>query len=235
MRTSVILVSACLAMLAAEGVLAQEPSPSPGAGTSQPATPHPALLDPTLATATAPEVFRVRVETTKGPFVIEVRRGLAPHGADRFFNLVTIGYYDDCAFFRVLREPRPFMAQVGYHGDPAVTRAWREATIDDDPIAIPNTRGTVTFAMSGAPNSRTTQFFVNYTDNSYLKEYGAFAPFGRVVEGMEVVDSLYAGYGEGAPEGFGPSQRLIQLKGNAFLKEQFPKLDYIRRATIVKE
>jgi len=127
------------------------------------------------------------------------------------------------------------MAQVGYHGDPVVTRAWRQATLPDDQIRQPNGRGWVTFAMSSAPNSRTTQFFVNYTDNSYLQQYGKFAPFGKVVDGMDVIDTLYAGYGEGAPKGAGPSQGLIQQQGNAYLKKSFPKLDYINRMTLIEE
>jgi peptidyl-prolyl cis-trans isomerase A (cyclophilin A) len=191
--------------------------------------PNPALLDPTLAQEQAPESYRVRLTTTKGDVVIEVTREWAPHGADRFFNLVGIGYYNDTAFYRVIDD---FMAQFGAHGDPAVTRAWSAARLTDDPIAQRNTRGMVTFAAGAAPNTRTTQIFINYGDNSYLSRHGKFAPIGRVVEGMGVVDTLYSGYGEGAPRGRGPDQARIAREGNAYLKSAFPKLDYIIRATL---
>jgi peptidyl-prolyl cis-trans isomerase A (cyclophilin A) len=190
------------------------------------------LLDPTSAamTATAPDSYRVRFETTAGDFVVEVRRALSPNGADRFYNLVRNGYYEDVRFFRVIDG---FMAQFGMHGDPQVTAAWRAAPIQDDPVAASNARGTVTFAMTGQPNSRTTQVFINYRDNSNLDAMG-FAPFGEVVEGMDVVDQLHSGYGEGAPNGSGPSQAQIQSEGNEYLASEFPELDYIERATIVE-
>jgi peptidyl-prolyl cis-trans isomerase A (cyclophilin A) len=200
---------------------------------SQPASsadPNPALLMPSLAAETAPESYKVKFETTKGDFVIEVTRAWAPNGADRFFNLVKIGYYDGAVFFRVIDG---FMAQVGMHGDPAVQAAWSKAAIPDDPVTQSNTRGMVTFAAQGTPNSRTTQFFINFGDNSYLKQYGPFAPFGQVVEGMKVVDSLYSGYGEGAPKGRGPSQGEIARQGNAYLKASFPELDAITRASLL--
>jgi peptidyl-prolyl cis-trans isomerase A (cyclophilin A) len=190
------------------------------------------LLDPTSAamTATAPDSYRVRFETTAGDFVVEVRRALSPNGADRFYNLVRNGYYEGVRFFRVIDG---FMAQFGMHGDPQVTAAWRAAPIQDDPVAASNARGTVTFAMTGQPNSRTTQVFINYRDNSNLDAMG-FAPFGEVVEGMDVVDQLHSGYGEGAPNGSGPSQAQIQSEGNEYLASEFPELDYIERATIVE-
>jgi len=194
------------------------------------AEPNPALLKPALAAETAPESYKVKFETTKGDFVIEVTRAWAPNGADRFFNLVKIGYYDGAVFFRVIDG---FMAQVGMHGDPAVQAAWSKAAIPDDPPTQSNTRGMVTFAAQGTPNSRTTQFFINFGDNSYLKQYGPFAPFGQVVEGMKVVDSLYSGYGEGAPKGRGPSQGEIARQGNAYLKASFPELDAITRASLL--
>ncbi len=192
----------------------------------------PTLLKPSAATKVAPDVFAVKFVTTAGGFVVEVHRDWAPNGADRFFNLVKLGFYDDTAFFRVVRKPRPFMAQVGFNGDPRVNAAWRAAPIKDDPVKQPNKRGYVTFAQTNRPNSRTTQFFINYTNNSYLDGHG-FAPFGKVVEGMDVVDSLYSGYGEGAPQGNGPSQARIASEGNAYLKAEFPKLDYILTATVV--
>ncbi len=175
----------------------------------------------------APAVFKATFETSKGDFVIEVRREWAPTGADRFFNLVKHGFYDDVRFFRVIAG---FMAQFGIHGDPKVSALWRDERIPDDPVKGSNTRGTITFATAG-PNSRTTQVFINYGENARLDSLG-FAPFGQVVAGMEVVDRLYAGYGEGAPRGQGPNQGKIQTEGNAYLARQFPQLDYIKKATI---
>jgi peptidyl-prolyl cis-trans isomerase A (cyclophilin A) len=161
-------------------------------------------------------------------FVIEVQRDWAPYGADRFYELVKNGYFDGQRFFRVLSG---FMAQFGIHGDPKVSAAWRERRIPDDPVKQSNTRGMVSFATAG-PNTRTTQVFINYADNSALDGQG-FAPFGRVVEGMDAVDRLFAGYGEGAPRGRGPDQGRIQGEGEAYLARDFPKLDSVKRATIV--
>lgn len=175
----------------------------------------------------APAVFKATFETNQGDFVIEVHRDWAPAGADRFFNLVKHGFYDGVRFFRVIAG---FMAQFGIHGDPKVSAIWRDERIPDDPVKEHNTRGMITFA-TGGPNTRTTQVFINYGDNSSLDSRG-FAPFGEVVAGMEVVDRLYAGYGEGAPRGVGPNQAKIQLEGNAYLTSQFPQLDYIKKATI---
>ena len=194
------------------------------------AEPSPALLQPSLAVEKAPETYKARFDTSKGVFVIEVTRDWAPNGADRFYNLVKIGYYDGAVFFRVIEG---FMAQVGMHGDPAVQAVWSKATIPDDPVLQSNTRGMVTFAATSAANSRTTQFFINFGDNSSLKQHGPFAPFGRVVEGMAVVDTLHSGYGEGAPRGRGPSQGEIARQGNAYLKASFPELDAITRATLL--
>ena len=195
--------------------------------------PSAALLNPSAATAVAPAEFTVKIETTAGDFTIKVHRDWAPNGADRFFNLVSMGYYDDTAFYRVILTPRPFMAQMGFNGDPAVNAVWRTARIKDDPVKKSNTRGMVTFATSG-PNSRTTQFFVNYVDNSRLDGMG-FSPFGEVIEGMNTVKNFYGGYGEGAPQGKGPSQGRIAAEGNAYLKQHFPNLDYIIKAEIVAE
>jgi len=190
---------------------------------------HPALLDPSLADERAPDEYTVELDTTAGPVRIDVDRSWAPRGADRFYNLVKIGYFEDVAFFRVIEG---FMAQGGIHGDPQVTRAWRTARIPDDPPTQSNTRGMVTFATSG-PNSRTTQFFINFVDNSQLDQMG-FAPFGKVQD-MEHVDELHAGYGEGAPRGRGPSQGRINAQGNAYLRAEFPELDYIESARIVED
>ena len=186
-------------------------------------------MSPSDATATAPATFKVKMSTTKGDFVVEVHRDWAPLGADRFYNLVKLGYLTDIAFLRVVKG---FMVQFGIHGDPAVNRAWHNANIQDDPTGKQsNTRGMVTFATAG-PNTRTTQLFVNYADNSRLDSMG-FAPFGKVVEGMKVVDAIEGSYGEGAPEGRGPQQERIQTQGNEYLKKDFAKLDYLKRATIV--
>lgn len=193
-------------------------------------TPNPALLDPSLATEEAPDTYRVKMETTAGDFIIEVHREWAPIGADRFYNLVKIGYFTDVAFFRVLAG---FMAQAGFHGNPAVSRVWLNSRITDDPVVKSNYPGMVTFAKSAQPNSRSAQFFINYGDNSYLDESG-FAPFGKVVEGMESVNALYSGYGEGQPNGKGPSQGKLYNGGNAYLQAEFPELDYIKKASIIE-
>lgn len=189
-----------------------------------------ALLDPSLATATAPDTYDVVLDTTQGEVVIRVHRDWAPHGADRFYNLVQAGYYDGCKFFRVIDG---FMAQVGMHGDPRVNAAWRAAAIPDDPITQDNTRGRVTFAAQARPNTRTTQIFINTADNTRLKQAGSFAPFGEVIAGMEAIDALYSGYGEGAPQGRGPSQGQIMSQGNAYLERAFPRLDAIVSAHVV--
>jgi peptidyl-prolyl cis-trans isomerase A (cyclophilin A) len=193
------------------------------------AKPSPGLLDPALANETAPDKFKVRFQTTKGDVVVEVTRAWAPNGADRFYNLVKVGFYDDVAFFRVIKG---FMVQFGIHGDPEVAAKWRPAQIEDDKVKQSNKKGYITYAMAG-PNTRTTQLFINYKNNSGLDGQG-FSPIGRVVEGMKVVDSIYGGYGEGAPSGKGPSQALAQSQGNAYFKKKFPKLDYIKTATIVE-
>lgn len=206
----------------------QAQAPKQEAPAAKPAADLDALRDPASLNETAPASYRARFETTKGPFVIEVTREAAPRGADRFYNLVKNGFYDDVAFFRAIEN---FMVQFGIHGDPEIAARWRGATFPDDEVKGTNTRGTISFATSG-PNSRTTQVFINYKDNTNLDRMG-FAPFGRVVEGMEVVDSLYKGYGEGAPRGRGPSQGRIQNEGNEYLRRDFPELDWVKSATIV--
>ncbi len=186
------------------------------------------FADPSKLTEKAPDKFRVQFDTTKGKFIVEVTRSLAPNGADRFYNLVRSGYFKDLAFFRVIKG---FMVQFGIHGDPSVSAKWRQANIPDDPVKGSNTRGTVTFATAG-PNTRTTQLFINYGDNERLDSMG-FAPIGKVGEGLEVVDKINGEYGEGAPNGRGPDQSRIQREGNAYLKKDFPNLDYIKSATIL--
>ena len=179
---------------------------------------------PAEANKTAPSKFKVKFQTTKGDFTVSVTRDWAPNGADRFYNLVSIGYFEDIAFFRTVDR---FMTQFGIHGDPKVNSVWREAKIVDDPPKESNKRGFLTFATSG-PNSRTVQMFINFGDNSRLDGMG-FAPIGEVTSGMEVVDSLYKGYGEAPSRG----QMTIQNEGNAFLRREFPELDYIKKATLV--
>ena len=185
------------------------------------------LGDPSSLNARAPDSYKAKFETSKGAFVIQVTRSWAPNGADRFYNLVKNGFFDDARFFRVIDG---FMVQFGISGNPDVSAAWTNATIPDDPVRESNARGTVTFATAG-PNTRTTQVFINFNNNSMLNGQG-FAPFGKVVSGMNVVDSFYKGYGEGAPRGNGPNQGLLKSQGNAYLLTQFPKLDYIKKATI---
>jgi peptidyl-prolyl cis-trans isomerase A (cyclophilin A) len=187
-----------------------------------------AFSDPAKLTEKSPETFKAQFDTTKGKFTVEVTRALAPNGADRFYNLVKSGYFTDIAFFRVIPG---FMCQFGINGDPAVSAKWREASIQDDPVKGSNSRGTITFATAG-PNTRTTQLFINFGDNTGLDRQG-FSPFGKVTEGMDVVDKINSEYGEGAPNGRGPGQGRIQGEGNAYLKKDFPNLDYIKSASII--
>jgi peptidyl-prolyl cis-trans isomerase A (cyclophilin A) len=187
-----------------------------------------ALTNPAALTQQAPASYKVKFDTSKGPFVVEVHRDWAPNGADRFYNLVKNGFFNDARFFRVVSG---FMVQFGINADPRVAAAWRDAAIPDDPVKQSNGRGMLTFATRG-PNTRTTQLFINYADNGRLDAQG-FAPFGQVISGMNVVDGLFSGYGEGAPRGGGPEQGRIQSEGNAYLIKEFPKLDYIKTATIV--
>ncbi len=175
----------------------------------------------------ANEPYRVKLATTEGDIVIQVDPALAPRGAARFRELVADGYYDGARFFRVVPG---FVVQFGIAADPAVAARWRGQPIPDDPVVGSNTRGTVTFATAG-PDTRTAQLFINLADNTRLDEMG-FAPIGRVAEGMDVVDRLHGGYGEGAPRGRGPLQDRIQSEGEAYLARDFPLLDRIERATI---
>jgi len=188
------------------------------------------LLDPEHESWSrqAPDQFKARFTTSQGDVVIEVTRDWAPLGADRFYNLVDNGFYDGCKFFRVISG---FMAQFGINGDPEVSRVWREQRIQDDPNRQSNTRGRITFAMAG-PDTRTTQLFISFGDNTFLNGQG-FSPFGEVVEGMDIVDALHDGYGEGAPRGNGPDQGRTQHEGNPYLDAKFPKLDHIIKARIV--
>jgi peptidyl-prolyl cis-trans isomerase A (cyclophilin A) len=188
------------------------------------------LSDPAALNAKAPAAYQAKFDTSKGTFVIEVHRDWAPQGADRFYNLVKNGFYDGARFFRVISG---FMAQFGINGDPSINTAWRAAQIPDDPLKQSNKRGYVTFAHGG-PNTRTTQIFINFRDNGNLDARG-FPPFGQVTSGgMTVVDKINSEYGDGAPQGLGPSQSRVQTEGNPYLMKDFPKLDYIKKATIVR-
>jgi peptidyl-prolyl cis-trans isomerase A (cyclophilin A) len=200
-------------------------APAFGQGSANPS--GNALLNPAALNEQAPPTYKVRFDTSKGSFVVEVHRDWAPLGADRFYNLVKNGFYDNARFFRVISG---FMVQFGINGDPQVSAKWRQANIHDDPVRASNHAGYVTFATAG-PNTRTTQVFINYADNQALDRQG-FAPFGQVTSGMSVVKALYSGYGEGAPQGDGPEQGRIQSEGNKYLISAFPKLDYIKKATV---
>ncbi len=208
MTPRLLAATATLALGAAAGAAAQTAA---GAG----------LRNPASLTEKAPAAYKARFDTSAGVFVVEVHRDWAPLGADRFFNLVKNGFYDDIRFFRVVPN---FMVQFGMHGTPAVQGAWQTATLRDDPVKQSNKRGYMTFATAG-PNSRTTQVFINFKDNSGLDGQG-FAPFGQVVEGMDVVDKINPQYREQ------PSQATIRSQGNAYLTKEFPKLDYVKKATI---
>jgi len=217
---SITILAAVLLMATASLILGQ-------AGTNA------ALKNPAGLKETAPATYKVNFDTSIGAFVVEVHRDWAPNGADRFYNLVKNGYYDGLRFFRVIPN---FMVQFGISGDPALNTVWQEARIPRDPVKQSNTRGYVTYAMRGGtqgPDTRTVQVFINFGDNSPLDKDG-FAPFGRVTSGMNVVDKIYAGYGEGAPSGNGPDQGRVQSQGNAYLTKDFPKLDFIKKATIEK-
>ena len=199
---------------------------------AKPAPPKPApakpasaaLRNPAALKEIAPATYNVNFVTTAGTFVVQVTRAWAPKGADRFYNLVKNGYYNDGRFFRVLPN---FMAQFGINGDPKLQDVWREANIPDEPVTQSNKRGYLTFAKSAAPNSRSTQVFINFGDNSRLDADG-FAPFGQVITGMEIVDSINAEYRER------PDQGRIQFEGNVYLAKEFPRLTVMKSVTIAR-
>jgi peptidyl-prolyl cis-trans isomerase A (cyclophilin A) len=204
---------------------AQPAKPPAGRGRGPAATSAAAkakLKNPAALKDVAPAEYRAAFDTSAGPFVVLVHRSWAPKGADRFYNLVKYGFFDNVRFFRVLPN---FMAQFGINGDPAVQRPWENANLADDPATQSNRRGTITFANAG-PNTRSTQVFINFKNNSFL-DGQTFAPFGEVVSGMEAVDKITAEYGER------PDQGLIHRQGNAYLTKAFPRLDYVKKATIV--
>jgi peptidyl-prolyl cis-trans isomerase A (cyclophilin A) len=204
---------------------AAAPAGSPAAaGSPSPSARGAALRDPSKASAKAPAAYRVRFTTTRGTFVVAVTRAWAPLGADRFFNLVQAGFFEGARFFRVV--PR-FVVQFGLNGEPRVNEAWQSARIADDAVKQTNTRGRITFATAG-PGTRTSQLFINLADNPRLDQMG-FSPFGEVAgEGMQVVSAIFAGYGEL------PDQGRITAEGNAYLEAQFPKLDYVKKAELVR-
>jgi peptidyl-prolyl cis-trans isomerase A (cyclophilin A) len=187
------------------------------------------LATPAALNEQAPATYKAKFDTSKGVFVVDVRRDWAPNGADRFYNLVKNGFYDNVRFFRVISG---FMVQFGINGDPNVSKVWREARIRDDAVKQSNKRGYITFATAG-PNTRTTQVFINFGDNAGLDGQG-FAPFGQVTTGMDVVDKINPEYGEGAPRGRGPDQGRTQMEGNAYLTKDFPRMDFVKKATIEK-
>src|SRR5437667_6451048 len=216
-----------LALLACALFLPHQQQRAPGPRTSL-------LLNPDAREMTrrAPDVFHVRFETSKGLIRLEIRRQQAPYGVDRFYNLVRAGYYDDAYFFRVIKER---WAQFGIHGDPKISKVWRTRTIPDDPRRESNLRGTIAFAFA-VPNGRTTQVFINLRNNSATHDREPFVPFGRVIEGMDVADELYSDYGEQAGGGIrGGKQDPLFADGNDYLKRNFPRLDYITKATIEYE
>ena len=206
-----------------------KPAPDAPEPTPLPADANPALTDPTLANKTAPDTYKARFVTSEGSFVIEVHRDWAPNGADRFYNLIDIGFFDNTRFFRNVPG---FMVQWGMSAYPAATQAWQKATIMDDPVKESNQPLMVTFAKTGRPNSRSTQIFINHGDNKRLDDMG-FAPFGKVVEGADVVGKLYGGYGDGPPGGRGPRQDIITNFGNIYLETEFPKLSVIQSTEIL--
>jgi peptidyl-prolyl cis-trans isomerase A (cyclophilin A) len=231
-------ISRTLVLVALAGLGCKKPAGEPPTQIAQPVAAAPApsapaekpsLLKLDAFKEQAPAMYRAKFTTSKGDFVIEVQRDWAPQGADRFFNLVKNGYFNDARFFRVIKG---FMVQWGIHGQGEVNAVWRNANIPDDPVKQSNKRGFITFATAG-PNTRTSQVFINYADNRQLDGMG-FAPFGKVASGMDVVDGLFGDYGEGAPQGRGPNQGMMQTEGNAYLARDFPKLDYVVEASIVR-
>jgi peptidyl-prolyl cis-trans isomerase A (cyclophilin A) len=216
-------------MLTTGNLGAQGGTQGTSSSTSQRPAPRISLLAPSAFKEQAPATFKAKFTTTKGNFVVEVTRAWAPQGADRFYNLVKNHYFDGAAFFRVLPG---FVAQFGLNARPEVSRAWASANIKDDPVTQSNLKGYLTFATAGR-NTRTTQLFINLGDNQNLDGMG-FAPFGKVVEGMDVVEKFYSGYGEGAPGGNGPEQGRITNEGKAYLDKSFPLLDSIKTAVIVQ-
>jgi peptidyl-prolyl cis-trans isomerase A (cyclophilin A) len=218
--TSIFALCTLLAIPAASQAQAASPHPKPASsGTS---ASHASLLKPATLTAKAPADFKVLFTTTAGNFTVEVHRDWAPLGADRFYNLVRHGFFTNASFFRVVPG---FVVQFGLNADPAVNQVWQQANIKDDPVTQTNKRGSLVFATAG-PNTRTTQLFINFGDNGRLDGMG-FAPFGEVIDGMDVVDKIYPGYGEQ------PNQALITSQGDKYISQSFPKIDKIKIARVI--
>ena len=223
MKSLPSVLALCAVLLPCTLSPAQASSTKPRTAASRSsATRRASLLPPASLTAKAPAEFKVSFSTTCGDFIVQVHRDWAPLGADRFYNLVRNGFFTNASFFRVIPN---FVAQFGLSANPAVSKAWQDAKIQDDPVKQSNKRGTLVFAMAG-PNTRTTQFFLNFKDNTRLDGMG-FAPFGEVIQGMENVDKIYPGYGEQ------PSQELISEQGDAYLTKNFRELDKIKFARVV--
>ena len=224
MRAFLSVLTLCVSLLSPAPSPAQATSPRPKTAVSKPsaAATRPSLLNPASLTAKAPAEFKVRFSTSAGDFIVQVHRGWAPLGADRFYNLVRRGFFTNASFFRVVPG---FVVQFGLNADPAVNRVWEQAKIQDDPVKQSNKRGTLVFATAG-PNTRTTQLFINFADNASLDGMG-FAPFGEVIEGMDVVDKIYPGYGEQ------PRQDLITKQGDVYISQNFPRIDKIKTARVL--
>lgn len=190
------------------------------------------LQNPAAFKDQAPETYQVRFDTSAGEFVIQVTRDWAPIGADRFYNLVKNGFYDGVRFYRAMPG---FMAQFGVHGNPTVAAIWSRATIGADPVKQSNKPMFVTFAMGQKPDTRTTQLFINFRDNSSSLDRLGFAPIGEIISGKAAAAKIYTGYGDVVPRGkTGPDTARLYKEGNAYLEKEFPKLDFIKQATIEK-
>jgi len=224
MRNTTLSALLALSLFAVPAMAQTKAKPAAKAQTASASIPG--LDDPSKHMAKAPETFKVQFETSKGNFTIAVTRKWSPLGADRFYNLVRAGFFSDVIFFRVVPD---FVVQFGIHGNPKYATKWLDANIDDDTVVASNKRGYITYAKSSAPNSRSTQLFINLKDNARLDQMG-FSPFGQVISGMDVVDKLYGGYGEQVTQ----LQGEIAQQGNKFLEKNFPELDRIKKATLVK-
>ena len=246
MKRSLALILSCAALGAVTAVASARPQAasqsSSSASTTHKSTVHhttsthsgidPALLHTATLRAKAPDEFQVKFETTKGDFVIEATRVWAPNGVDRFYNMVKHGYFTGVSFYRVVPK---FIVQFGLSPDPKINAAFDAASIKDDPVKQHNVAGSVTYAMGG-PNTRSNQLFINFGDNSSQLDGMGFAPIGKVISGMDVVNNLYSGYGEIADlGGTGPNQTRVNQGGKAYLEKNFPNLDSIKAATIISQ
>jgi peptidyl-prolyl cis-trans isomerase A (cyclophilin A) len=213
-RTAAFIIAAAVALAGC--------SPSPETRKEKKAAPAATRQEP------VPDVYHVQLDTSKGMIELEIYRDWAPRGADHFYELVHSGFFDEARFFRVVRD---FVVQFGINGDPQTNQMWASAMLPDDPVKEHNVKGAITFATRG-PNTRSTQLFINLADNRKSLDRHGFAPIGKVTAGMDVVESLYSFYGDMPPAGQGPDPNLIQQQGSAYLENHFPRLDYIKKATI---